>query len=54
MDMMQKLAAELSLAVDQVEKTVALLDEGNGFFDLVEGETHFLSQGFNNVHGYFS
>ena len=29
MEMMQKLAAELSLAVDQVEKTVALLDEGN-------------------------
>ena len=29
MDMMQKLAAELSLTVDQVEKTVALIDEGN-------------------------
>ncbi|MBE6629898.1 MAG: RNA-binding transcriptional accessory protein [Ruminococcaceae bacterium] len=29
MEMMQKLAAELSLTVDQVEKTVALLDEGN-------------------------
>ena len=29
MEMMKKLAAELSLAVDQVEKTVALLDEGN-------------------------
>lgn len=29
MDMMQALAAELSLTVDQVEKTVALLDEGN-------------------------
>ena len=29
MDMMQVLAAELSLTVDQVEKTVALLDEGN-------------------------
>ncbi len=29
MDMMQKLAAELSLTADQVEKTVALIDEGN-------------------------
>ncbi|MBQ9778027.1 MAG: hypothetical protein IJW22_03785, partial [Clostridia bacterium] len=29
MEMMQKLAQELSLTVDQVEKTVALLDEGN-------------------------
>ena len=29
MDMMQALAAELSLTADQVEKTVALLDEGN-------------------------
>ena len=29
MDMMQKLAAELSLTVDQVEKTVTLIDEGN-------------------------
>ena len=29
MEMMKKLAAELSLTVDQVEKTVALLDEGN-------------------------
>ena len=29
MDMMKKLAEELSLSVDQVEKTVALLDEGN-------------------------
>ncbi len=29
MEMMKTLAAELSLTVDQVEKTVALLDEGN-------------------------
>ncbi len=29
MDMMKALAAELSLTADQVEKTVALLDEGN-------------------------
>ncbi len=29
MDMMKKLAEELSLKVDQVEKTVALIDEGN-------------------------
>ena len=29
MDMMQKLAAELSLTADQVEKTVVLIDEGN-------------------------
>ena len=29
MDLMKKLAAELSLTVEQVEKTVALMDEGN-------------------------
>ena len=29
MDMMNKLAQELSLTPEQVEKTVALLDEGN-------------------------
>ena len=29
MDMMKKLAEELALTADQVEKTVALLDEGN-------------------------
>ncbi len=29
MDMLQKLASELSLGAEQVEKTVALLDEGN-------------------------